>query len=73
MTDDKHVSADIMAAALNATKQTTDDKDSRVPISIEHLGELLSQLDDTILTDNERAEILVEAYERMTAAWEQRK
>lgn len=51
----------------------TNDKDSRVPISIEHLGELLSQLDSTILTDNERAEILVEAYERMTAAWEQSK
>ena len=42
----------------------TDDKDNHVPIFVEHLGELLSQLDSTILTDNERAEILVEAYEK---------
>jgi hypothetical protein len=51
----------------------TNDKDSHVPIYVEQLGELLSQLDSTLLTDNERAEILIEAYERMTAAWEQSK
>ena len=37
-----------------------------VPTVVDQLGEILSQLDENLLTNNERAEILIEAYNRIT-------
>jgi len=42
------------------------EKNNTAPPIFDQLGKLLSQLDENLMTDNERAEILIDAYKRIT-------